>query len=298
MQTGAGGEVEQVIGPVRAPERRACSVAGRRGRGEGSGDAARRPGAPGSCAGLPACAACAARIGTGDQSLPIAPRLRVVTAVLAGRPRPVVGAAGAGLAAAPVGHARRARGAVAAGAGRPAVRALRPPVSAGSCSAWALPACCTSGRTSLLADEPVSALDPTLADADAAATGGAERIDRRDAGGLAARGRPGAALGFPRIVGMRDGQVMFDAPVGEVTPQMLDALYASEGASMQGATDATPVRAAAVTCRGGLPPRPHRCTTRRAAGSAGCGGAGDRLADAAAGRSSTRGAVRRPATCR
>ena len=52
---------------------------------------------------------------------------------------------------------------------------------------------------------------------------------------------------FPRIVGMRDGQVMFDAPVGDVTPQMLTALYASEGAlPMQGVADALPVRAAAV----------------------------------------------------
>jgi phosphonate transport system ATP-binding protein len=34
---------------------------------------------------------------------------------------------------------------------------------------------------------------------------------------------------FPRIVGMRSGRVVFDLPAGSVTPEMLSALYASEG---------------------------------------------------------------------
>jgi len=34
---------------------------------------------------------------------------------------------------------------------------------------------------------------------------------------------------FPRIVGMRNGLVMFDLPAAQVTAAMLDALYASEG---------------------------------------------------------------------
>jgi phosphonate transport system ATP-binding protein len=35
---------------------------------------------------------------------------------------------------------------------------------------------------------------------------------------------------FPRIVGMREGQVVFDKPAGEVSPAMLHELYAAEGA--------------------------------------------------------------------
>jgi phosphonate transport system ATP-binding protein len=98
----------------------------------------------------------------------------------------------------------------------------------------------------LLADEPVSALDPTQADATLqqlvaqSESTGATLVASLHAVDLALRW-------FPRIVGMRDGQVMFDAPVGDVTPQMLTALYASEGAlPMQGAVDALPVRADAV----------------------------------------------------
>jgi phosphonate transport system ATP-binding protein len=80
----------------------------------------------------------------------------------------------------------------------------------------------------LLADEPVSALDPTLADAaigqlvaQSEATG-ATLVASLHAVDLALRW-------FPRVVGMRSGQVLFDLPTAEVTPAMLDALYASEG---------------------------------------------------------------------
>jgi len=34
---------------------------------------------------------------------------------------------------------------------------------------------------------------------------------------------------FPRIVGLREGRVAFDRPAAEVTPALLQALYASEG---------------------------------------------------------------------
>jgi phosphonate transport system ATP-binding protein len=80
----------------------------------------------------------------------------------------------------------------------------------------------------LLADEPVSALDPTMADAAIgqlvaqSESTGATLVASLHAVDLALRW-------FPRIVGMRSGQVMFDLPTAEVTPAMLDALYASEG---------------------------------------------------------------------
>ena len=33
---------------------------------------------------------------------------------------------------------------------------------------------------------------------------------------------------FPRVIGIREGQVMFDLPAAEVSKDMLDALYANE----------------------------------------------------------------------
>ncbi|MNT98441.1 phosphonate/organophosphate ester transporter subunit [compost metagenome] len=47
---------------------------------------------------------------------------------------------------------------------------------------------------------------------------------------------------FPRIVGMRDGQVAFDLPAAQVTPALLEALYASEGGvATQGPLPVAPV---------------------------------------------------------
>jgi len=81
----------------------------------------------------------------------------------------------------------------------------------------------------LLADEPVSALDPTLADDTVrelvaqSEDSGATLVASLHAVDLALRW-------FPRIVGMRDGRVMFDRPTGDVGSDMLAALYANEGA--------------------------------------------------------------------
>ncbi|MEZ7910848.1 MAG: phosphonate ABC transporter ATP-binding protein [Propionivibrio sp.] len=77
----------------------------------------------------------------------------------------------------------------------------------------------------ILADEPVSALDPALARAtigllvDEARSRGATLVASLHAVDLALEH-------FPRIVGVRAGRIAFDRPAAEVTPQMLDALYA------------------------------------------------------------------------
>jgi phosphonate transport system ATP-binding protein len=80
----------------------------------------------------------------------------------------------------------------------------------------------------LLADEPVSALDPALADlavgelvAQSQATG-ATLVASLHAVDLALKW-------FDRIVGLRAGVVVFDAPAAEVSPGMLHELYATEG---------------------------------------------------------------------
>ena len=83
----------------------------------------------------------------------------------------------------------------------------------------------------LLADEPVSALDPALADlalsqlVAQSESSGATLVASLHAVDLALKW-------FPRIVGMRAGEVVFDAATASVTPQMLHELYATEGAAL------------------------------------------------------------------
>jgi phosphonate transport system ATP-binding protein len=76
----------------------------------------------------------------------------------------------------------------------------------------------------LLVDEPLSALDPSRAEQaigslteSARATGATLVTSLHDV--------PMALRHFPRIVGLRDGAVMFDLPAPEVSPQRLQALY-------------------------------------------------------------------------
>lgn len=79
----------------------------------------------------------------------------------------------------------------------------------------------------VLADEPVSALDPTLANhaldiliGDAEARG-ATLIASLHAVEL-------ALAHFQRVIGLRDGRIVFDRPAAEVTSDELAALYANE----------------------------------------------------------------------
>ena len=179
-----------------------------------------------------------ARIGTVHQAPPIAPRLRVVTAVLAGRlgswttaralmsllhPSDIAGA-----------HEALSRVAM---EDRLFDRCDR--LSGGQLQRVGIARALYQRPALLLADEPVSALDPTLADgtlrelvAQSESTG-ATFVASLHAVDLALRW-------FPRIVGMRDGGVMFDRPADQVTPAMLVALYASEGGPPAAGTPARP----------------------------------------------------------
>ena len=79
----------------------------------------------------------------------------------------------------------------------------------------------------VLADEPVSALDPVLAEqtlqvlCTAAHERGATLVASLHAVDL-------ALACFPRIVGVREGAILFDKPAHEVDPALLRALYAGE----------------------------------------------------------------------
>ncbi|WP_062317781.1 phosphonate ABC transporter ATP-binding protein [Demequina maris] len=86
----------------------------------------------------------------------------------------------------------------------------------------------------LLADEPVANLDPVLA------AGVIDDIVRmvREEGLTAVLNLHDVSLArrvAQRIVGMREGRVVFDLPVGDVTDALLADLYANEGLAAQAA---------------------------------------------------------------
>lgn len=79
----------------------------------------------------------------------------------------------------------------------------------------------------VLADEPVAALDPRLAEAtvrllsDDALNRGASLLMSLHSVEL-------ALAYFPRLIGVRDGRILFDLPRAEVTKDLLSTLYAGE----------------------------------------------------------------------
>ena len=80
----------------------------------------------------------------------------------------------------------------------------------------------------ILADEPVSALDPTLALATIRRLIAAAQA--RHATLVTSLHAVDLALGnFPRIVGVKAGRIAFDLPASAVTAPLLHELYASEG---------------------------------------------------------------------
>jgi len=166
------------------------------------------------------------RIGLVHQAPPLPPRQRVVTAVLAGRlgqwgtlqgllnlvyPTDIPGArdvlAELGLAEKLFVQCGQLSGGQLQRVGIARVLYQRPDV--------------------LLTDEPVSAMDPVLADHSLALlnrhaqANGVTLVASLHAVDL-------ALAHFPRVIGIREGEVVFDSPAEQVTEQMLDALYANE----------------------------------------------------------------------
>jgi phosphonate transport system ATP-binding protein len=202
-----------------------------------------------------------ARVGVIHQSPPIPPRLRVVTAILAGRlgrwpawksllsllyPRDIAGA-----------QAALARLDL---ADRLFDRCDR--LSGGQLQRVGIARVLYQQPDLILADEPVSALDPALAEA--ALRELLAESERRGSGLFASLHAVDLALAcFPRIVGLRGGEVAFDLPPARVTDTMLHALYATEGGVLP--TQAAHSAPAPESTAGGAAPDANivRLDTRR-----------------------------------
>jgi len=256
----AQGERVAVIGPSGAGKTSLLRIAGTSVRAsEGRVEVL---GQPPWALRAPALKALRARIGVAHQAPPIPPRQRVVTAVLAGR----LGAWTARRALLSLLVPADAAGAQAVlarlGLGeRLWERCDR--LSGGQLQRVGVARVLYQAPDLMLADEPVSALDPTLADATLR-----ELVAQSQATGatlLASLHAVDLALKwFGRIVGMREGRIVFDAAAAEVTPAMLQDLYAAEGgivpmqgieaaaaagAGGEGAEGTADSRASALMCR-------------------------------------------------
>ncbi|MFE8644356.1 phosphonate ABC transporter ATP-binding protein [Sphingomonas sp. NCPPB 2930] len=203
------------------------------------------------------------RIGTVHQQAPIPPRLRVVTAVLAGR----LGQWPLWRALASLVYPSDLRGAVAVLAevqlaDRLFDRCDR--LSGGQLQRVGIARVLYQAPDLLLADEPVSSLDPALADRALAVL--AAQADRSGATLVASLHTVELALKwFPRIVGMREGRIVFDVPAAAVTAEMLRALYASDDAGGEGHGAAPPAAASAApfaSAAPGAPAAPRSGTAR------------------------------------
>ncbi|WP_419964784.1 phosphonate ABC transporter ATP-binding protein [Pelomonas caseinilytica] len=85
-----------------------------------------------------------------------------------------------------------------------------------------------------LVDEPLSALDPARARRAAATL--VREAGARGVTLVATLHQVDAALAhFPRVLGLRDGRLLFDRPAAEVTPELLERLYAQHEDELHGA---------------------------------------------------------------
>ena len=166
------------------------------------------------------------RIGVIHQQPPIPPRQRAVTAVLAGRLGvwPWWKAVGSLLYPADIPGAERQLARLDL-ADRLFERCDR--LSGGQLQRVGVARVLYQQPDLVLADEPVSAMDPTLADVTLGEL--VKDATERSATLVASLHAVDLALHwFPRIVGLRDGAVVFDLPTVRVTANLLRDLYAAE----------------------------------------------------------------------
>jgi phosphonate transport system ATP-binding protein len=168
-----------------------------------------------------------ARIGTVHQAPPIPGRQRVVTAVLAGRlgQWPAWKSLASLLYPLDVAGARSALERVDLA---DKLFARCDQLSGGQLQRVGIARVLYQQPDLILADEPVSALDPGLALATVRLL--VDEASRRGATLVASLHAVDLALScFPRIVGIKAGGIAFDLPAAEVSDSLLHDLYASEG---------------------------------------------------------------------
>ena len=104
-----------------------------------------------------------------------------------------------------------------------------------------------------LVDEPLSALDPSRAQRAAAAL--VREACTRGVTLVATLHQVDAALAhFPRILGLREGRLLFDLPAAQVTPDLLARLYAQHEDELRGVAPpsdepAAPAAPVVMQCR-------------------------------------------------
>ncbi|SFB62842.1 phosphonate ABC transporter ATP-binding protein [Azotobacter beijerinckii] len=167
-----------------------------------------------------------ARIGLIHQTPPLPPRQRVVTAVLAGR----LGRWSLGKGLLNLLHPLDSAGAAAALARLDLTEKLFEhcdQLSGGQLQRVGIARVLYQAPELILADEPVSAMDPVLAGHTLGVLN--EEAARRGIALLASLHAVDLALAhFPRILGVREGRLVFDRPAQALTQAELDALYANE----------------------------------------------------------------------
>jgi phosphonate transport system ATP-binding protein len=89
-----------------------------------------------------------------------------------------------------------------------------------------------SSAEAFLVDEPISALDPALSQHTLAALQG-EAASRNASLVCSLHQVEMARAHFPRLVGLRAGRIVFDAPTAQVSDAMIAALYENEAVAPQ-----------------------------------------------------------------
>lgn len=166
------------------------------------------------------------RIGLIHQAPPLPPRQRVVTAVLAGK----LGQWGLGRSLLNLLHPLDIPGARAVLAHldlSDKLFAQCQQLSGGQLQRIGIARALYQDPALLLADEPVSAMDPVLADHTLRVL--CRHAESRRVTLVTSLHAVDLALAhFPRIIGVRAGRLAFDRPASEVTRALLDELYANE----------------------------------------------------------------------